>query len=222
MSKYLIKIAKIMIILLQGIILSSCSNLQRETTDTTEISISSLEGRITLVAPSSETFSTTKIEATIAFIQKYFEYLPLLNESLLSPNYIYYGCVNSNEAGVIMDYEIDNTFKEIYPKFKNEFNITKWTYKESDIIENELNQRIKFIKASTILDDSSIMDIEGTILEYLTNPIRLRITIAFSYVTNSSNYKKFENNPSNAWILSDPKSALLSLCSSGQWSVLNP
>jgi hypothetical protein len=91
-----------------------------------------------------------------------------------------------------------------------------------------------FFKASTIRHDSTVIDIQGTILESLPNPDRLSITVTFSHISNSINYQNFENNPSTDWIqnfganpstdwiLSNPKSALLELCSDEYWSVWNP
>jgi Tol biopolymer transport system component len=160
--------------------------------------------------------------------------MPLLDKSLISPHRIYYGCINSDEAGVILNYEVESSFEAFYPRFRNKFSTANWNYQETGIFEDDLNHRMMFLKASTTRHDSTVIDIQGETLESLTNPDRLSITVTFSHISDSLNYqifennpssdwiRNFENNPSTDWILSDPKSALLKLCSDEYWSVWNP
>jgi hypothetical protein len=219
------KTSRRLIILGQLLFLSCCTALPQATEleSMTTPSKLNLDGRITVVAPSPAKPSNDKIEASIIFLQQYFKYMPLLNESLIPPHHIYYGCFNSDEAGVILNYEIKSSFESFYPQVGDKFNSANWTYRETEIVEDDLNHRMMFFKSSTTQPDSTIMDIQGTILESLSsNPNRLSITVTFSYISDSTNYQNFENKPSNDWILSNPKSALLELCSNGQWSVWNP
>jgi len=181
-----------------------------------------LEGRVTVIAPSPVTPSNDNVEAAIVFLTPYFAYMPLLDKSLISPHRIYYGCINSDESGVILNYEIENSFEAFYPLFRDEFSAINWTYQATEIVEDDLNHRMMFLKASTTRDDSTVIDIQGTILESVTNPDRLSITVTFSHIANSVNYQYFENSPSTDWILSNPKSALLGLCSDEYWTVWNP
>lgn len=224
-------------VILGQLLFLSCCTVLPQATELESITVPSkldLDGRITVVAPSPATPSNDKIEASIIFLTQYYKYMPLLNESLIPPHKIYYGCLNSDEAGVILNYEIGGSFESFYPQVGDKFNSANWTYRKTEIFEDDLNHRMLFFKSSTIQPDSTIMDIQGTILESLPNPNFLSITVTFSYISNSTNYQIFESNPSQEWIrnfednlstdwiLSNPKSALLELCSNGQWSVWNP
>ena len=205
----------------QLLLLSCCNTLPPIQSDAI-LSSPSFDDRVTVVAPVPATLSNAELESVVVFLAQFFEDMPLLEESLIPPHRIYYGCLSSDEAGVILNYEVGSSFEAFYPLFRDEFSRENWTYQETEIVEDELYHRMMFFKASTIRDDASVMDIQGTVLEYLPKPDRLSITVTFSHISNSINYQTFESNPSTLWILSNPKSALLGLCSDEYWTVLNP
>ncbi len=210
---------RILIIFGQLIFLSSCIALP-QATETITPSHSNFDGQVTVVAPSLVEISDSKIEAVIDFFDKHFEYMPLLNTSLIPPHHIYYGCLNSEDAGVILNYEIKSSLETFYPLFEDEFNSENWTYESTGIIEDDLNHRIVFFTASTIQYNSTTINVRGEIFESLSaSPERLNTTVTFTYLSNSINRQTFENNLSNDLFIPNPKSTLLDLCANEHWSL---
>ena len=161
----------------------------------------------------------------IEFFTHYKQYAIFIDDATFSPHFEYYGCIDSDNMGMVIAYVANQPLDAIRLTVEHFFQNEQWNYQEiQEIGEGSYNGIMWFFSAQPKTDDNEPIFVDISVLEYSSiaptdiksgtpSPKRSDMRVNVKYLPNSKSYNREADNKDVE---------LINTCNGKWWLTINP